>query len=167
MPELREIYEEFFSPVYNYVFYRLLHKEQTEDLTAEIFLKIVKNLHRYDESKAMMKTWIYAIADNTLIDYYRTRKPSVSIDGEDCYINLEDFEQQYNLIRSEDRKELFFALSKLNSREREILTLKYFRDMPVAEIAELLDINKSTVSTIHLRSLEKLKGILGEDFRLD
>ena len=45
---LEEIYEEFFPRIYNYIYYRLLHREETEDLVSRIFLKVAEHLHEYD-----------------------------------------------------------------------------------------------------------------------
>ena len=80
---LEEIYEEFFPKIYNYFFYRLLHKEETEDLVSQVFVKIAEHLDRYDPHKARLSTWIYRIAENTLTDYFRTRKAPLSYDHEE------------------------------------------------------------------------------------
>lgn len=166
MPDLRELYEEYFPVVYNRIFFRLLNKADAEDIVSVIFLKIAGKLHTFDESKASLKTWIFAITNNALIDYYRTRKEPVSLDDdENTYEPSVDFEEQYRQIRGEDGKALYAALSELDRRSREILSLKYFEDLTVRQIAARMGINESTVSTIHLRALAKLKTLLGEKIR--
>ena len=90
-----KIYAEYFPKIYNFIFYRLLSREDTEDLVSEVFFKVAKNLDRFDEGKAKLKTWIYRIAQNTLIDFYRSRKIETSLDDEETgYEPSVDFEEQ-------------------------------------------------------------------------
>ena len=162
---LEELYEIYFSKVYNYVFFRIMNKEQSEDLTSAIFMKIVRNIDRYDPQKANVSTWIFRIANNTLIDYYRRRRPQASIDDEN-FTNIPkiEFDEQCDIIQSEDRKLLYCALYQLDERTRTIISLKYNAEMTIKEIASMLEINESTASTLHQRGLKKLRHKLHEDF---
>lgn len=65
-----KIYEEYFGKVYNYIFGRMLNREISEDLTEDVFLKVLDNLDRYDPARgAKMSTWIFVIARNAVADY--------------------------------------------------------------------------------------------------
>ena len=76
--DLEELYRSYFPKIYNFFFYKLLHREDAEDLTAKTFLKIAEHLHTYHSEKAKAGTWAWRIAENTLIDFYRTQKRSRS-----------------------------------------------------------------------------------------
>jgi DNA-directed RNA polymerase specialized sigma24 family protein len=65
--------------IYRYVFFRVTDTELAEDLTSEVFLKAWENLRRYRPGGPFI-AWLYTIARNTVIDHYRTRKPSVPLD---------------------------------------------------------------------------------------
>lgn len=159
--ELARMYENYFSKIYNFVFYRILNKEQTEDIVSDIFLKVAENVFRYDEKKANFNTWIFTIARNTLIDYYRSRRIYIPIDNEENSIELSiDFEEQCNLIEDENLKELYRALSMIDDRTRLIIGLKYFEGLNNREISKQIGINESTVSTIYVRGLKKLRGLI-------
>lgn len=119
-----QMYEKFFPKIYNYVFYQILSKEDTEDIVSTVFMKVARNAQNYDESKATLSTWIYRIAKNTLIDYYRARKNEYSLDasldaGEALPQSLQvDFETQLEQISSPRRKALFAELVRLDERSR-------------------------------------------------
>jgi RNA polymerase sigma-70 factor (ECF subfamily) len=156
--DLREIYEKFFSRIYNFIFYKVLHKEVTEDLTSIVFLKVTEKLHTYDPAKADYSAWIFAIASNTVNDYFRSKAVPVSLDEITAALPSDiDYEGQSQLIKKEERRELYKAISTLDSRTREIIAKKYFEEKPIREIAADMDMNESTVSTIHVRGLKKIK----------
>lgn len=156
-----KMYEDYFPKIYNYVFYRLLHKEQTEDVVSDIFFKVVENLHRYDSRKASFKTWIFTIAKNTLTDYYRRRRTFVSMDDPETHIEPSiDFEEQCDVIVDEELREMYKALAVLDERTRMVISLKYFGEFNNREISRQTGINESTVSTLCFRGLAKLEKML-------
>lgn len=151
------MYEEYFSKIYNFVFYRILNKEQTEDIVSDIFLKVSENIFRFDAKKANFNTWIFSIARNKLIDYYRVKKIYISIDDENTIDPSIDFEEQCSLIKDEELRELYNALAKIDDRTRFIITLKHFEGLNNREISKQIGINESTVSTIYVRGLKRLR----------
>ena len=164
--DLAAVYEAYFSKIYNFIFYRVMHKEIAEDLVSTTFLKVAEKFHTFDPKKGSVAAWIFAIAQNTLNDYFRSRYVTASLDEVmDSLTGSVDFEEQSRLIQDETRQELYRALSKLDDRTREIISQKYFLDRTIREIALDIDMNESTVSTIHNRGLEKLRKHMG-DFEL-
>lgn len=156
--DFEKIYNEYFPKIYNYIFYRLMSREDTEELVSEVFLKVVGNLEQFDSEKAQFKTWIYRIAQNTLIDFYRTRKPEASLDDENVdWEPSVDFEAQLESITSPKRRAIYQALTKLKERERMIIYYRFFEGYTNREIAKLLQMNESTVGTVLNRVLKKLK----------
>lgn len=156
--DFEKIYSEYFPKIYNYFFYRLLSREDTEDLTADVFLKVAKNLDRFDRSKAQMKTWIYKIAQNSLVDFYRTRQRKASLctqcaDTEPAV----DFEEQMEKILSVKRRALYRALSGLKERERMIVYYRFFEGYTNRRLARLFEMNESTVGTVLSRALKKMR----------
>lgn len=156
--DFEKLYNEYFPKIYNYIFYRLMSREDTEELVSEVFIKVATNLERFDSEKAQFKTWIYRIAQNTLIDFYRTRKPEASLDDENVdWEPSVDFEAQLESITSPKRRAIYQALTKLKERERMIIYYRFFEGYTNREIAKLLRMNESTVGTVLNRALKKLK----------
>ena len=152
------MYREYFPKIYNYIFYRLLSREETEDIVSEVFIKVAKNAHTFDENKASFKTWIFRIAKNALIDHYKTKRDIASIDDEQADIVISvDFEEQLEQISDEKRKVIYNELYKLNERERKIICYKFFEGYTNRQIAMIMEMNESTVGTVLSRTLKKLR----------
>ena len=75
-----ELYQEYFGKVYNYIFGQMLNREVSEDLTEDVFVKVLTNLDCYDFARAKVSTWIFTIARNTIADY----RKKASVNREDA-----------------------------------------------------------------------------------
>ena len=73
------LYEAYFDRVYRFIYFRVTDDQVAEDLSSQVFLKAWENLRRY-HPRGPFLAWLYAIARNTVIDSYRTRKQTVSLD---------------------------------------------------------------------------------------
>ncbi|MBQ0126065.1 MAG: RNA polymerase sigma factor, partial [Clostridiales bacterium] len=69
-----QIYRDYHDKIYGYIISKINNVQNTEDLTAEVFVKIYEKLGEYDGSKASLSTWIYTVTRNTLTDWFRLRK---------------------------------------------------------------------------------------------
>lgn len=157
---LEELYQEYFLKVYNFFFYTLLHKENAEDLTERTFLKIAEHLHTYDPEKSKTGTWIWQISKNTLVDFYRTERRTVPLEGEaedgENILSV-SFEEQYAQIINPERRALYTALFKLPDRDRILVCYKYLMGFSYHEIAVQFQMNESTLASALLRARNKLR----------
>lgn len=154
-----QMYREYYARLYNYIYYQILSKEDTEDIISSIFIKVARNAENFDEKKSSLSTWLYRIAKNTLIDFYRARKVEYSLDDEDnrkTEISVE-FEEQLEQISSPTRKIIYQELAKLKKRDRLIVYYKFFEGYNNREIARMMDMKESTVGTVLSRALVKLR----------
>ena len=160
---MEEVYNTYFSSVYNYVFYRILDRETTEDIVSDVFMKVLRHLDRFDVQKASMKSWIMRIADRTLIDHYRRQRPSVSFDNEEAGVERlvpVQFEDQYEQLMSPARRELLAALKQLPERERLFIYYRYFLNITNRRIAREMNMKENTVSTVLHRARRNLRVLL-------
>ena len=160
------VYRDYFPIIYNYVYYRLLNRENTEDVVSQIFIRMVQHLERFDPARASLKTWLFRIADNALIDFYRRQKPVVSYDNE--HSGLENvlhvhFDQQYDQLVAPERQAVLNALKQLPERDRTFIYYKYFLGITNREIAQRMSLNENTVAAIMLRARQKLKNVLADE----
>lgn len=159
------LYEEYYPKISNFLYFRLLCKRDTEDLTSEIFLKVAENNYRYDPHKTSFNTWIFTIARNTVTDFYRKRHVHQSIYDENRRIEpIAHMDIEYEIIQNEQLRVLYRALSKLEDRERSLLSLKYWGEMQNRQIAKITGIKESTVGTICLRAVSKMRREMGEEY---
>lgn len=153
-----------------YLGLRMLRSAQdAEDVAQETFLRVYTNLHRFD-AKHRFSTWIYRIASNLCIDRIRKRKPQYSLDepieggegGQDWYSRQAADERtpEESVIALETRTRVLDALEHLPAHYRAVIVLRYFHDLSLAEIGEVLSLPVTTVKTRVHRGREALRRIL-------
>ncbi len=154
--EIAKIYEEYSEKIFYYIYAKVSNQYVAEDLTSQVFLKLVEKASSYDESKASISTWIYTVARNTVIDYYRTNKIVSELDE-----NIEDSSGVDDVVLAkESLEELANALGQLEERERKLIILYYYDGLSLKEIAQKLDLSYSMIKILHKRALDKLKNYL-------
>jgi RNA polymerase sigma-70 factor (ECF subfamily) len=156
-PDFAEVYEQEYSYLYNYVYMQAMHRENTEDLISEIFMRAMTHYDGFDPSKASVRTWLCTIARNCLIDYFRKN-------GRRKTENLDDAPEpsavdEYDILKNPVNKEVYRLLAQLSQEERELLTMIYVQELKNPQIGEILGINAKAVSERHRRLLAKLRAM--------
>lgn len=159
--QIDEMYEQYYPKVYNYVYYRLMNRERTEDIVSSVFVKVVSCWDTYDASKASFGTWIFRITQNTLIDYYRLNKQVASTEEIEYEMSVE-FEGEEMILQEETNREVHRILMTLNESELELLYLKFYAEKKNRQIGELLGMTETAVSTKLSRVLHKLRNVMKE-----
>lgn len=138
-----------------------INLETAEDILQETFIKVYKNLNGYDPSMKF-SSWIYRIAHNEVINYFRKNKSMgtmVSLDEENGLINIltSSEKTEKTAIDSELNKKMGLILDKLDEKYKEILILKYLEEKDYQEISDILQIPTNTVGTLIHRGKAELK----------
>ena len=158
-----QVFRDYHDRIQNYLYGKVSDKYLAEDLASAVFIKIYDKLDSFDENKASLSTWIYTIANNTLIDYFRGRKVHEDVDDEAISGQISSTEEiDEELLNEEMLEELANALEKLAEREREIIILKYYSNLTLKDIAVKMNMSYANVKIVHGKALMKLKGILAE-----
>jgi RNA polymerase sigma-70 factor, ECF subfamily len=153
-------YQTYKDKIYTYFLYRVnFNRDVAEDLTSEVFIKTFQCLESYDESRPF-QSWIYAISRNHLINYYRSCKREVGLEGA---ANMAvEFEQQ--IKASMELENVIRIIYELDSYCREVLLLKYVDGLDNKEIAQVLDKDEGAVRTQISRSVAELRSKLTESY---
>lgn len=148
------LYNEYIRKIYDFIYFKTLNKEIAEDLTSQVFLKILKHISNFKSDN--FSAWLYTIARNTVIDHYRSDKNYKNI--EDCW----DLADSGDLVAEADTELLMskvrVAMKKLSVSDRELLTMRLWSDMTFKEIAFNLQKNEPAVKMAFSRALQKLRG---------
>ena len=149
-----QIYNKYYLKIYKYTLYRVADQYVAEDLVSEIFVKVLDKYNTYNPTKGKFSTWVFAIANNTIINYYKTinRNKVVNWEQVDSQYRLEDL-----IIEQELKEILLKAILRLDERQRSIIALKFGANMKNREIAKMLDLTESNVGTILYRALKHLR----------
>lgn len=153
-----EIYNLFFKKIYRFIFFRVGHKEVAEDLAEEVFLKAFTKIASVNESGAF-EGWLYQIARNSVIDYYRQKKLTVAL--EDIENTLEYETNVVDIVNLEQQQKVFLKLLKeLAPEQQVVIKLKFLEDLENSEIAELLHKNEGAIRVIQHRAIIKLQELI-------
>lgn len=158
-----ELYDHYFGPVYNYVRYRVPDAVQAEDLTAQIFERVLTHLGSFDSQQATFAVWLFTVARNLVTDHLRAQKRR-------HWFSLEQVSErpqstplpEEQVIRGETQEALLGALTTLSDRERDLLALKFVAQMTNRSIAEFTGLSESNVGVILYRALARLRELLKE-----
>lgn len=153
------IYEKCFTPIYRYLYIRMKNKEEAEDLTQVIFIKILKSVSKYRNLGKNPWAYFFSITRNALTDHWRKKKNVITAEPVENFINLRDEKKDsLDLFEESERAELIKkAIGKLDESHREIIILKFINGLSNKEIAKLLNKNEDAVRQSQCRALRKLK----------
>ncbi len=155
------LYEEHARSLLAFLGYRTGDRALAEDLLADTFERVLRARRRFDPRKASEKTWLYTIALNCLRDRARRQSAEArALQRAETPVGAGpnvDWEQSI-----EQSDELNHALEHLSREEREVIALRYGADLPISEIAMLLEEKLTTVEGRIRRGLGKLRAALDE-----
>ena len=143
------IYEEYFDRVYYKVLSVVKNDDDAEDICQETFISVYKNLSKFRE-ESNIYTWIYRIAINKTYDFFKKRKLEFAI-NDDVLSLPEDINFDTKVILEE-------KLKLISEKEREIVILKDIYGYKLKEIAEIKNMNLSTVKSVYYKALKDMGG---------
>ena len=153
----RSIYENYYKAIFLFVYHRIGEKEQTADITSQVFLKALVNLERFDFRGLPFSSWLYRIAANECNDFFRKSKRTRIVVLEDIHAETMYDEMFGDDLREELRKKLPEILGRLKAEELQIVELRYLEGRPFKEVAEILNITETYAKVRTYRILEKMK----------
>lgn len=161
----RELYRAYFPRIYAYIAYRVGRVQDTEDLTAETFLKAVEGLARFHwRGAGSFAAWLFRIAHNLVANFYRAADhdpapiPPAQLPAIPASAGLPGDA----LARKELAAELRRLLTALSPRQQEIITLRFFGGLRNQEIAVMLDLDERTVAAHLSRGIRRLQTLYEE-----
>ncbi len=154
-----EIYTKYKDKVLGYIRNHVNSPEDAEDLCSDVFIKIYSKIDTFDETKASLSTWIYAMTSNTVIDFYRTNHIHSEI-PEDLAEDKSLIEDE--VLNSESLEELAKALRALPQEQMDIIVLRYYKGYTLQEVAEKMNLSYGVTKLRHREALGRLKDLLGE-----
>lgn len=147
------LYDAFVKKIYDFVYYKTLNREVAEDIVSLVFIKAWQKINQFKGGS--FSAWLYMIARNAVTDHYRRDKKNIDID--DCWDLSDDNDFLVKVDTDLNLESLRGALTGLNSRERDILIMRFWQDLSFAEIAERLEKKEGAVKMACGRALQALK----------
>ena len=147
--------------VFRYLLARLNNWELAEDVTFQVFLRLIEKIDRYTiapkDNAAIFSAWLYRMSHNKMVDHLRKQKSS-------RYVDLEDFEQipeksqpVEDIQNHVDFDMLLQKLQLLNEQQRQVIVLRFIEGLNIAETALVMQKSEGAIKALQHRSLENLK----------
>lgn len=159
-----QFYECYFPKLYSYVYAQIRETAWAEELTGQIFEKVLRGLPLYDPGKGELTTWIYKIAKNQILDFHKSKQRQMNQPLEAQALEQKALEPgpEEHMVLREKQKTVRHLLNQLPERERETVVLKFYGGWESQEIAAHMGMKKEQIYVIVHRALKKCKTIIAE-----
>lgn len=154
----------YHAAIHQYVERLLKDSKKAEDIVQETFIRLIKQL-QINSIPTYPKAWLYRVASNLCRDFWRSAQYRTEGTAKDEMPISVDHKASVTEIyeRQETRKEVLASLGTLSQSQQQIVILRFYQDLKLKEIAEILDIPLGTVKSNLFHALKKLKGILSKE----
>lgn len=150
------IYDKYYKQIFGYVYQRMDCKDTAFDLTAQVFLKALTNIEKYEYKGVPFASWLYRIAHSEVMQLFRTKKnlKTINADISDLRHICEEVEEEY----MEQYKGILMAtIKELPEDELILIEMRFFEKRPFKEIAEILNLTETNAKVKLYRILERVK----------
>lgn len=156
------LYQQHVQAIFRYVSYRVPECAAADDLTAEVFLRMVEGLPRYEVNGAPFEAWLYRIAAARVADHYRerTRHPQAELSD---HVPDRAASPEGTLQVAEEQAELRAALRELSEEHQDILLLRFVERKSHAEVASILGKSVTAIKSAQHRALSRLADMMGSN----
>lgn len=160
------LYEDYHQDVFNFLTYLTRDRDIAEDLSHEVYVRVLKSYGSF-EGKSSEKTWLFAVAKNVSIDYFRKR--STARKHTDLHFDWET-EQLATLDRlpdqiielDEEKQMVLDELHRCTGDQKMVILMRFFQDLTIAETADVLGWTESKVKTTQHRAIKALQAGMEE-----
>ena len=156
--DCESIFKEYRNKIAGYVSSKIYNRAEAEDVVSDVFLKICKNIEKFDSEKASLSTWIYTITRNTVYDRLKASRGRGTI--ELAFDMPSDDNVEGSVLSKEMLEELAGALEKLSQKERDIIILLYYKRLDRKSVADFFGITYGQLRYLHDKTIQKLEKLL-------
>lgn len=158
------LYSKYYEQVLKFVFQRMDCKDTAFDITQQVFLKAMQNLHRYEYRGLPFSAWLYRIAINEMNMLFRKNKKEQALNVDVASIDEMMGEMEEDPVE-EKIKIVLNAVSKLDKEDLLIIEMRFFEKRAFKEIGDILSITENNAKVRTYRILDRLKQIITKQKR--
>jgi RNA polymerase sigma-70 factor, ECF subfamily len=159
---LASIYDEYSPALYRYLYRRVGNARLAEDMTGQVFLKLLEALRQNQAWNVSFSGWLYRIAHNLVVDHFRKH-------GDQTIVELEEWIQsdasgpERVAERQLTLQQVRYALNKLTEEQAQVILLRFGEGLSNREVAEIMNKNEGAIKGLQHRALQMLRRLLLED----
>lgn len=158
---LGELYDRYEARIYHYVFRRTGEESLAEDLTAQVFIKMLQAIRDQRAWHSSFSGWLYRIAHNVVIDFYRQRDRYVQVgldDSPDIVAEHDNPAQSAETRLTADKVRV--AMRQLTDEQSEVLSLRFLEGYSILEVAVMMNKTEGAIKALQYRAVATLRNLL-------
>ena len=156
---LGEIYDTYFDKIYRYVYRHLGKAHLAEDLTADVFLKLLEAIKASRSPRTNLSAWLYRVAHNLVVDHFRRWAGGESLPLEERLVAAGD-DLTVVMEKKLAQQQLRAAISHLTTDQQQVIVLKFVEGLSNAQVGQVLDKTEGAVKSLQHRALASLQRIM-------
>lgn len=156
------LYECFRLAIYRYLYYRTGDPQTADDLTSEVFLRMINGLATYRLQDVSFQAWLFQIAHNLLNDHYRKMSVRNHVQLEENIMEDPQATRARPVEHSLNSVTLHNALDLLNDEQRDVIVMRFITGLPISEVAQTLHKSEDAVKGLQRRALANLRDVLSD-----
>ena len=156
------LYEKYIDQIYNYIYFRTSNVKDAEDICSRVFLRALRHIERYEDRGYPFSAWLYRIAHNLVVNWYRDSERSEEISLSDQYPppTIEGTVEE-RIEKKDEENRLMAMINGLPEDRKELLILKHVEDLTNYEIGQIMDRTEGAIKALYHRTLESLRDDYG------
>lgn len=156
------LYERYFDRIYRYTYLKLGDPLDAEDLTEQVFLKMIESVGSFQWQGSSFASWLYRIAHNLVVDFLRqhSRRPQTPLESVSEVLPSDGDSPDDHAERRDFAGHLVGAMSDLTDLQAQVIALKFGSDLTNAQVAEILDRTEGAVKALQYSALQKLNKLM-------
>ena len=160
-----ELYEQYFDKIFRYVSFKTGNPSEAEDITGEVFVRMLESIHRFKWQGYPFSSWLFRIAHNLVVDHFRKKgkKQMVPLDNATNTLEASPTDIDNHLDIELSMGEVSKAMEGLTDLQREVISLRFAAGLSVAETAKAVSKKENAVKALQHAGLKKLRRLLSPD----
>ena len=159
------LYDHYLPSIYRFIFLKVSNRAEAEDLSHEVFLSAWKNIPNYLDKGFPFSSWLYQIARNAVIDFYRTSKKNLQIEEVPEELMKINFTAADTLNLDLEMKILKKCISQLKPEYQDVVIMRFIEELSHEEVAATLEKSEGAVRLIQHRAIKELKTIYESEIK--
>jgi len=153
------LYDKYQPQIYRFIYLKVSHREEAEDLTHQVFLKSWQSIEKFNFQGFPFSSWLYSVARHQVIDYYRTKKTKITFEevieletNNDPLPEVIDNELNIEKVKS--------AIACLREEQQDVIILRFIEDLSLQEVASILEKTQGAIKLLQHRAIKNLRKTL-------
>lgn len=158
---LSELYDRYEAKIYSYIYRRTGERTLAEDLTAQVFLKMLEAIRKDNAWHSSFSGWLYRIAHNSIVDYYRRRDRKQQLPIDEIPVLIDEADSPVRVAEKQfDADRLRSAVGRLTSEQAEVVSLRFLEGYSINEVATLMNKTEGAIKALQYRAVATLRQLL-------